>query len=46
MAPTIVKNNITATGNAEVVVTAEMLQATSTGIAEAHLVFTVNIRVE
>jgi Putative Ig domain/FG-GAP-like repeat/Cadherin-like/Domain of unknown function (DUF4114)/WD40-like Beta Propeller Repeat len=42
MAPTIVKNNITATGNAEVVVTAAMLQATSTGIAEAQLVFTVN----
>jgi hypothetical protein len=42
MAPSIVKNNIMATGNTEVVVTADMLQATSTGIAEAQLVFTVN----
>jgi Cadherin-like/Domain of unknown function (DUF4114) len=42
MAPTIVKNQITATGKTEVVVTNEMLQATSTGIANDKLLFTVN----
>jgi Cadherin-like/Domain of unknown function (DUF4114) len=42
MAPSIVKNQITATGKAEVVVTTAMLQATSTGIPDAQLAFTVN----
>jgi hypothetical protein len=42
MAPSIVKNNISVTGTAELTVTTAMLQATSTGIAEAQLVFTVN----
>jgi Cadherin-like/Domain of unknown function (DUF4114) len=42
MAPSIVKNNIMATGKAEVVVTTAMLQATSTGIADTKLAFTID----
>jgi Putative Ig domain/Cadherin-like/Domain of unknown function (DUF4114)/WD40-like Beta Propeller Repeat len=42
MAPIIDRNNITATGTTEVVVTNDMLQATSTGIGESQLLFTVN----
>jgi hypothetical protein len=40
MSPTIVQNNLTATGTTELVVTAAMLQATSVGIAEDKLQFT------
>jgi Cadherin-like/Domain of unknown function (DUF4114) len=42
MSPTIVKNNIAVSGNTELVLTAANLQATSTGIAEAQVLFTVS----
>jgi Putative Ig domain/Cadherin-like/Domain of unknown function (DUF4114)/WD40-like Beta Propeller Repeat len=42
MSPTIVKNNISVTGIAELTVTTTMLQAASTGIADDKLLFTID----
>ena len=42
MSPTIVKNNISVTGNTELTLTTTMLQAASTGITDDKLLFTID----